>query len=79
MKTARQYLLAALLYVREKPVSALMCTATCNALAQNVTTKLLKHYIAQWPVVLEEAKTDWQSLSFGTLWANPLRHELLNV
>ena len=35
MKTTRQYLLAALLYVREKPKA--QKAATCNAPAQNVT------------------------------------------
>ena len=45
--------------------------------------KLLHPYIAQWPVVLEEANTDWSPIPFfweetATLWADPLRHELLN-
>ena len=47
--------------------------------------KLLQHYIAQWPVVLEEANRlcspipfFWEETTTGTLWANPLRHELLN-
>ena len=47
--------------------------------------KLLHHYIAQWPVVLEEANLEWSPIPFfweetatATLWANPLRHELLN-
>ena len=92
MKTTRQYLLAALLYVREKPKmqKAGICTHVYRYMQRARTKrdyveKLLQHYIAQWPVVLEEANLAWAPIPFfwketeeGTLWANPLRHELLN-
>ena len=42
MKTTRQYLLAALLYVREKPKTHVYRTK------RGYVNKLLKHYIAQW-------------------------------
>lgn len=92
MKTTRQYLLAALLYVREKPKMQKLgiCTHVHRYMARDYkyrdyVNKLLEHYIAQWPVVLEEANLEWSPIPFfweetatGTLWANPLRHELLN-
>lgn len=92
MKTTRQYLLAALIFVREKPkTSKAGICAHVYRYMQRARTKregvddLLKHYIAQWPVVLKEANTDWSPIPFfweetakGTLWANPRRHELLN-
>ena len=92
MKTTRQYLLTTLLYVREKPKrqKAGICEHVYRYMQRARTKrdcveKLLQHYIAQWPVVLEEANTDWSPIPFfwketeeGTLWANPLRHELLN-
>ena len=92
MKTTRQYLLAALLYVREKPKApkAGICTHVYRYMQRARTKrdyveKLLHDYIAQWPVVLEEANLAWSPIPFfweetatATLWANPLRHELLN-
>lgn len=92
MKTTRQYLLEALLYVREKPKmeKSGICTHVHRYMARaykhrDYVNKLLEHYINQWPVVMEEANTQWSPIPFfweesakGTLWANPLRHELLN-
>ena len=88
MKTTRQYLLAALLYVREKPKMQKMgiCEHVYRYMQRARTKrdyveKLLHHYIAQWPVVLEKANTywsPWEETTTGTLWATPLRHELLN-
>lgn len=91
MTTTRQYLLAALLYVREKPKApkAGICTHVYRYMQRARTNrdyveKLLHNYIAQWPVVLEEANLAWSPIPFfweetklGTLWANPLRHELI--
>lgn len=93
MKTTRQHLLAALRFVRNKPKQPKtgICTHVYRYMAgkgseqRDCVDDLLQHYIKQWPVVLEEANTDWSPIPFfwketasATLWANPLRHELLN-
>lgn len=93
MKTTRQYLLAALLFVREKPKMQKhgICTHVYRYMAgkgskqRDYVELLLQYYIEQWPIVLEEANLEWSPIPFfweesakGTLWANPLRHELLN-